>query len=97
MSKAKANDERLIKRMLDESIRWLEDARQHPSNLNRDLYELARECANGAFKNHVVVMPVERREAIARKFMQACQDRFSIEVPRILASDAMSRKVEFVQ
>lgn len=86
MSKAKRDgDFFLVTRMLRESLIWFRDARKHPDNADKDPYELARECANGAFKNHVVSIPIERREIVARKFMEACQKEFGVEVPRTLA------------
>jgi hypothetical protein len=81
----KQQDEQLVQRMLGEAVNWFHESRTHPENRDKDLFTLARECANGAFKNHVVMIPTPRREIVARKFMQACQARFAFEVPKAAA------------
>jgi hypothetical protein len=85
MSQAKREDAALVSRMLKESVRWFHEARREPENEGRDLYELARECANGAFQNLAWAIPESRREIVARKFMSACRLKFSFEVPKALA------------
>jgi hypothetical protein len=71
--------------MLDEAVRWFKEARIHPDNEGRDLYELARECANGSFKSLAWMIPESRREIVARKFMDGCRARFAVEVPKALS------------
>lgn len=89
----KQEDERLVQTMLTEAVKWFHEAFAHPDNADRDLYELARECANGAFKNHCVAIPIPRRETVARKFMQACASTFAYEVPKAAAE----KQVEIIQ
>jgi hypothetical protein len=84
MSQAKRNDEALVSRMLREAVRWFHEARGHAENEGRDLYELARECANGTFQNLAWAIPEARREIVARKYMDACRARFAVEVTRVL-------------
>ena len=79
------HDKYLVSRMLNEAVRWFHDARKHPENEGKELSVLARECANGAFQNHALAIPVQRREIVARKFMEACAERFSYEVPKAAA------------
>jgi hypothetical protein len=83
MSQAKYQDSRIVEEMLEDTVRWFHESRKHPENADRDLYELARECANGSFKNNVVAIPEARRETVARKFMEACAQRFSYEVAKV--------------
>jgi hemerythrin-like domain-containing protein len=85
MSKAKSHDSALVNQMLTDAVAWFNEARRHPDNQDRELFELARECANGTFKNHMVAIPVARREIVARKFMDACRERFAYEVPKAAA------------
>jgi hypothetical protein len=81
----KAMDKALIAVMLREAIKWFHEARRHPENEDKELYSLARECANGAFKNHALMIAIPRREIVARKFMEACQKAFAFEVPKAAA------------
>lgn len=85
MSQAKHHDSALVRLMLNEAVRWWKEARLHPENAERDEYELARECANGSFQRHVWSIPEARKEIVARKFMEACRERFATEVPKALA------------
>ena len=85
MSQAKREDSATIRRMLTEAVRWFHEARREEANEGRDLYELARECANGSFQNLAWVIPESRKEIVARKFMDACRERFAYEVPKALA------------
>jgi hypothetical protein len=95
MSKAKVQDASLINRMLSEAVAWFHESRKHPDNEAKPLHELARECANGAFKNHAVAIPVQRRETVARKFMEACAEKFAYEVPKA-AAEAKEPELELV-
>lgn len=89
MSKEKRTQDFLtVTRILRETILWFHDARKHPDNADRDLYELARECANGAFKNHALTIPEQRRERVAREFMEACQKEFGTLIPKALAEES---------
>jgi hypothetical protein len=87
MSQAKHHDTVLVQRLLSEAVEWFKEARKHPENKDREQYELARECANGAFKQNVLMVPEPRREIVARKFMEACQAEFGTLIPRLLAED----------
>lgn len=89
MSKTKLYDKALIEEMLEDTVRWFHEARRPPENEGKDLYELARECANGSFQNNVVAIPEQRRETVARKFMEACAERFSFEVSKALAESSV--------
>lgn len=93
MSQAKHQDTVLVRRMLGEAVNWFHESRIHPQNADRDLWDLARECANGAFRNNAVAIPMARREIVARKFMAECQSTFGVEVPMALAE---SPRIEIV-
>lgn len=85
MSKAKFHDTALVQSMLREAVLWFHESRLHEANKDRDIWSVARECANGAFQKRALLIPSTRREIVARKFMAECQSTFGVEVPKALA------------
>jgi hypothetical protein len=84
MSVAKFHDDLIVRAMLREAVEWFHEARREPDNEAKPLEVLARECANGSFQTHSPSIPVQRREAIARKFMAACRERFKVEIQQVV-------------
>lgn len=78
-------DTAIVRRMTGEAVSWFHESRFDPVNAKLDLWELSRQCANGAFQNNAVLIPVQRQEIIARKFMAASQLAFGVEVPKAMA------------
>lgn len=90
MSQAKHYDAVLVEKMLADTLAWWNEARHEEINAEKSLSDLARECANGTFQNHVVAIPIPRREIVARKFMEACAATFVYEVPKAAAEKVES-------
>jgi len=84
MSAAAYHDRVLVRDMLERAVTRFHVARKRPEHADKELLTLARECANGAFQDKVGEIPVQRREIVARKYMDACAAKFAVEVPRAL-------------